>query len=633
MPTERALHSDILKTSVHRASFPSSYDEIKVKWLIDEKPFWWPATVVAINDSMEKNTHVRRGEISYHAFMQYKRERATVNFSFEPKTLSKYLQNVPLGDRTTGTEADDESEVCSWVFWNESIPEDEENEVNLSSFMPGSSSATSKEPSPTRQTSSLSTSSNILALSGIGKNKATKRARRLSIGCPVTSPPNHPTLVSLRRKVNTGSNKLSTAVVSTIRSQGILRSDECSACSSKKDSFCTANDRANDTMGSAPSTHNSSELTQLKIRVELLESSLRDLLRSRTPAELPASSVTAILTLKWSLLNRMGKPLKPMKLDGLCTHGIATNHITVKSECDSKSFKDICAALAIRHQYHESPYSSTSNGSGTERIRFIPDFFRTQSDSLGSGTQEVLFTTLSDVADFLGIRDDEDYERLLTKEVITEKSNLVQVVGSLQIVSPVASSTTVSSDQRDGDINVSPSNSTSFLRVFVGTAPHEVVPLDDAPSGMKSKDGGRSESGGSLKSFVLEQKCSHFSIKKSCYRTNWTSCATKAPCKHPPPLDDGEEEKELDLTGCFSLKWTEIKAPSATKWTSDVQRSASVTPGQLSLTIPTVFASARLNALSISALLDRHIETYMTHRFKLRTILTTAPPETSSHFG
>ena len=29
--------------------FPSTGDEIKVKWILDEQPVWWPATVVSLH--------------------------------------------------------------------------------------------------------------------------------------------------------------------------------------------------------------------------------------------------------------------------------------------------------------------------------------------------------------------------------------------------------------------------------------------------------------------------------------------------------------------------------------------------------------------------------------------------------
>jgi len=271
----------------------------------------------------------------------------------------------------------------------------------------------------------------------------------------------------------------------------------------------------------------------------------------------------------------------------------------------------MCASLAHRHNFLENDSLPDSTESRTGRIHFVPDFSRIQSGSLGTDRQQVYFTNLTDVTHFLGIRDEDDYERILTKELVSESTHLLQVIGSLDISVPGASSTTASSDKNECGKKTTSANSCTSLRVFVGTSNHEVAEEEERPGNIQ-ESGTRRKLGVSFRSFVFEQKCLHFSVDMNCYRTAWHSRPIEAPCNIIITNNYTGQIEEVGESGSegisnITLSWARARGPSSSKWTADVQKLSDTFPGHVTLTIPIVFTSSRHNVKHISALLDKHV--------------------------
>ena len=110
------------------------------------------------------------------------------------------------------------------------------------------------------------------------------------------------------------------------------------------------------------------------------------------------------------------------------------------------------------------------------------------------------------------------------------------------------------------------------------------------------------------KSVVLEQPCRHFSSDMNCFRTTWKSRRLSTTNESFMSNMCTSVNNEPDSSKLFTMKWTRMKPPSSSKWSRDVQNYGDVSPGQLVLSLPSVYTSSRSNATSISKLLDENIE-------------------------
>ena len=72
--------------------------------------------------------------------------------------------------------------------------------------------------------------------------------------------------------------------------------------------------------------------------------------------------------------------------------------------------------------------------------------------------------------DLLGIRDEDDYEKLVIKEALSENSSIMQILGTLEI----HHNSVVDNDTSSLFSVVSSSNCSPFLRLFIGTAPFQI---------------------------------------------------------------------------------------------------------------------------------------------------------------
>ena len=257
------------------------------------------------------------------------------------------------------------------------------------------------------------------------------------------------------------------------------------------------------------------------------------------------------------------------------------------------------------------------------RVAFSPAFQTLQSGSSASNNLIILFSTLADLASFLGLRDDNDFEHVLSKEVVTDATCLLRVLGTVSIGDVIeeegksvststTSAPTAMSSQSANSSSVSKTN--PVVRLFVGSCPLMYQP---SPSTANVNSTNNDDNNLMFRSTLFQQECRHFCPVQKCYRMPWTvkhvnSRLTVNSFFHL----DGTTEKE-QLQKYFLLTWTRQPAPSPVKWTRDVHNIGSNSPGCLRLSIPTVVFSSNRTVRSLVGILDEHIETFM----KIRSMI------------
>ena len=141
------------------------------------------------------------------------------------------------------------------------------------------------------------------------------------------------------------------------------------------------------------------------------------------------STSNVITSLRWALLRALEKPLRDPNLPTIRKYGLCSTTIQVKTSCDYTTFKTIASSLSRQH--HFSNYTP-----GSSRVAFAPSFVATQSGSAAATNLCIAFTNLADLARFLQIRDNKDYEAVLLKEMASDKACFIRVLGTYIIKYP-----------------------------------------------------------------------------------------------------------------------------------------------------------------------------------------------------
>ena len=313
---------------------------------------------------------------------------------------------------------------------------------------------------------------------------------------------------------------------------------------------------------------------------------------------------SVLVSLRWAFLKALEKPLKPFTDSSQAKTGISQHQVSINVQCDYNTFREMSAVLA-------KEYRCVPEEPNLSRVAFSPSFHTTQSGSTASTDMSVIFSSLSDLTSFLRIRDDNDFEAILSKEVLSSTSTLLRILGSLKL-----SSHADNEPQRRQEntaltsttLSVSASSEQSqFVHVYVGTAP---ISSSSSRSRAEHKI---------FSSTVFTQECKHFCSVQKCFRTPWTLKQIESPhlvdCSfHLDGAVSAEEMKNY-----FTLKWKQQVAPSSSKWTRDVQDVGSNPPGVLHLSVPAICVSTSRNVHSLVSLLDNHIETFMRVRSSMHS--------------
>lgn len=158
-----------------------------------------------------------------------------------------------------------------------------------------------------------------------------------------------------------------------------------------------------------------------------------------------------------------------MQFDGLAENGLAGNELLITSQCDYYTFREFEAVITNEHHCSEDGSRS--------KIAFSPSFTTTQAGSSASDNLNILFTCLADVTSFPLIGDDKDFESILSKEVVTEASTLLRMLGTFSIDNPHDHDDVDAGDEiRSGSASTNftesiraSSHKSSMISLFVGS--------------------------------------------------------------------------------------------------------------------------------------------------------------------
>lgn len=660
-PTYRALqYQDSITPSTPR--LPHDGDVVKVHWNVQGGALWWPATILAVHN-IDHERQIATASILYHTFKEYGCEDATVLFQTGSSPSHRLVSSTE--DTNLPSSLDNLQDICSWAYITDDQPADftelegpqlynvsEEVTIRSEKVAPrrsqrtvnSKSTATATAALVTRPTTTTTkqqhlTSPNSTPPSRIGKEKrlSKRRISATSITHTTSFTPAGPKVVQPPTSASAqfdSTDSMPHQIIPGPTSPAVITDNAVNAAPSndaaaKQISPLGANGDINEsshTMNtfhlhdSLPSSlqrsspdsnahrgisfHHHSSLAQFQSVVPSVRIFSG---RHITPEyQFSAAATTILLRLKWSLLTRLEKPLSNLRLSDMHTHGMASHTITTRCDCDSAVFADICKLLARRHGL----VSSTAHPSiqSPSRVRFFPDYHRTQSRSTGTDKLIVSFSTLVDVMDILGLRDEDDYERVLSKEKKSDNEHFLQTFGTIIHIP--------NNDEESMNPNSTCSIITSsdvkpFLRLFIGSGPCKTISTstEDAENGETTPETPSDNSAHPFNSLVLEQDCRHFSLQKQCYMTSWRSSRIKT---FFYPLNEevcgSTLLSEPDPSTSFMLKWTRMKTPSTKKWSRDVQETRSSSPGHLLLSLPVIYTSSRSNFNAMSKLLDDNIE-------------------------
>lgn len=562
-----------------RFRFPCELDQIRVKWSLDGTIVWWPASVTFI-DRNNTSTQQCRGKLKYHKRGNYKAEESTVLFLFS-KSNGRYVSNV------------EKSEAASWFYEDEMQDDGDYDQLSNSSGSTdiGGASTQTRAPVQSKRNSKPKRSATDKTVSDPSV-KRQKQVHEPEAAGPSSHAVQHDNVEGTKAGALTGHSNHG---VETNYNNTVI----ANVSNSDKDDLHT--------------------------RLRLIEQKLR-IPSHVNPGEGPPRSSysnqsysldSVIVSLRWSLLKALEKPLKVLNLPDLAKHGIACNEMSVTTQCDYYTFRNISRTLFDEHQCAgDDNYHS---GGRKSRIAFSPSYNTTQSGSSAADNMNIVFSCLADVTSLLRIRDDNDFEAILAKELLNDSSTLLRIVGTFTITDedddcnmPPKQSTTTSNNSISATSEV-----TSTMRLFIGSAPVEFAAESEVEGNSSSTPTNRDRM---LPTSIIQQECKHFCSLQNCYRRPWSIKNVYSTFSVRCMSDlDGTIPKE-QLRNHFILNWSRQSAPSTIKWTRDIQDAGNNCPGQLRLTIPFIFSSSNRNVRRLVLILDNHIETFMRFRSTLHTM-------------
>ncbi len=565
--------------------FPSIGDEICVKWILGSRIVWWPATLISIQ-SVSPSSRKCSGELLYHKLGDYAAVQTTVIFTTSAESQRFVSSVISSSDHR-------ESDPSSWIFSSESI-----NDLHDKEKAEPRTSGRRKRRLPSLSAGTHAKSSATLAL----RSQTIQRPRRYSA---LSKSILEASASREGRALGKTSNLKSTVI-------GPSNNDDISPTDDLNDQV----DAQNVGKGIQSLTKEQpKEEIDIRFRLRLIEQQLLNgnMLKQQY---ISPSAMSVIVSLRWALLKTLEKPLKVMHLPDLSQHGLARHDLTVTAQCDYYTFREIAAVLWKEHRY-------TSDNSSNSRVAFSPSFNTTQSGSSASSNMNILFSCLSDLTSFLRIRDDMDFERILSKEVLSEKSAMLRLLGTFSIDKiediPCSERQTHCTDTTDvlksTDSVSASSENFQMIRLFVGTSPINYVRTTNLHAGnfAEGKDTH------TFNSTIFQQHCKHFCSSKKCFQTPWMTINIRSQLSVSCEFHLDGTVPEEQLTNFFLINWKRQISPSFSKWTMDVQDVGNNTPGSIRLSVPVIYFTSSRNVSSIASLLDNHIETFMRVRSEMHS--------------
>lgn len=646
VPTARAQqYNELVQRRVR--DFPRKLDEIKVKWELDGKIIWWPATVLSVTATPQDSCE---GELLYHSYEHYAKEHASVVFisklSNDRSTSLSTVQHLGSSNTPSGS-----STEASWVYASDKIPDDSSNvehspptisaparsthnnntaRLKRSSAHAASPFRSARKSSPaqrlakTRRCLSLSSSSGLSCDSREFRPTKPVSASRTPSAHPSTDTLPVTAGVSKRQQDPATSRSGSVPLPTTSKPGQIIVPPGSESNNADNDVLTDSRDA---TSLATNFQHLQSQLQILHDRMGWLSSQQQ---RPTSEYTMSASTQGILMSLKWSLLKKLEKPLKPIRCQQLAEIGVSSDTISVRVNCPAETFRDITAHLV--HKFGLDNPQRHSSTPVRNKVAFWPSYNTILDGSTSANKYITVFNTLSELTDLIGIRNEEDYEFMLTKELISDNKTFLRVIGSMAVIN---SANAPLNRQATGAHRTSSLQSTTvhsasppILRLHIGSITHEQV--DDVNNDENNmtdtaiKIGSSSSSAAEVRhsartdniinTVVFEQVCRHFDTDLGGFRSAWNSRPTSTVFSFPTHRLDTDKLS----SPMFSLTWTRNQQPSKSKWSTDVQITGSHIPGQLLLSIPCIFTSSSYNVKHISRLLDVHIELFIEQRQQLR---------------
>lgn len=600
--------------------FPHNGDEIVVRWVLKGQEVWWPASVVDIQEP-SKSTPTCKGVLLYHQLENYDTEYMNVIFSHIESSCDSFVSadadNLPDGHGSVDTS------LCTWLY-KEKKPS---NMRVLQDPVPNTVGTLPRERQLSRPDRTDLHDHQVKQRTTPLRHSSHRQLQQRSH--PATRSPRRtrvPQLHSSIQKHSKGRKLASSTARCSPQPSGTTSEGTTSAGPKDNDitpahsapPLSTTTEAQKGETGAAADIQRgeagatSDESIHFRLRLELLERKLQDL--SHTPSsQLSSSAQSVIIALKWSLLLQLEKPLKELRLDGLSQLGIASHTYKISSHCDYSTFREIASTLASSHR-------CTDPSNSTGRLAFSPSFDIIQSSSAASDNLVAIFSTLADVMDFLQVRDQVDYESILSKEVFTEDKSIIRLVGTFAIedgeespapsvqngdTSSSESISVLSSQQQLGD---------KVIRIYVASSPVKKAVTDGNSTSHAQTNLNRLP----FKSTVLEQKCIHFNNAIKSFQSKWRSSTLQSDFKVSCFFDLDGVARPSQLQNHFTLIWSRSQAPSTKKWTRDIHNIGNNSPGSVTLSVPTVFVSARKSVETLLSVIDRNIESFMEFRSEIQ---------------
>ena len=276
--------------------------------------------------------------------------------------------------------------------------------------------------------------------------------------------------------------------------------------------------------------------------------------------------------LRWKILKKLQGSTKSPQ-----TNLVASQHMcTVDVSCSMCTFESIATSL------NEMLLGRAARNLNTERNHFFPSFHAIKEKSMSSNRFDILLDSFNEVCEVLGLREEDDYEKMICEETQTSSDYSSTLVGSIV--------------EYDGD-------DFKFARILLGLSGffkvHDQSSDHDSESVPKT-----------CVVFEQEQADEAWDEENQLFLTKWRS---KKLSLHP--VHKVLHTSDTNSTSpCFRLSWKRMSAPSKSKWSIDALHVGSDVLGTLSLVILMVHIQGTTTCNHISNLLDAHIEEIISSR-------------------
>ena len=597
IPTDRA-EQFIESTSQFDPRYPSEGDEILVKWILNDGSIWWPASVLSLERVLPHQTS-RVGDLQYHKFRNYNAERAKVIFSFNPANEERLVTSYLGTFHSTRKRGGSEDKQSSWIY------KSEHERTTSKTVYKSLCNRHAATPVP-RSDPRLPNVSMKRQSARTSKRLAKTEAALLQANQTPTSP--------VHTSSHLQQNQFDVAQSQTLDGNTALNQlgDSLTIDTPRPglDSTIVKQEDTKEKERRLPKDTSSPRMEIIETRLSLLE---RKLVRSSASSDGSLSiPTTSVLTcLRWAFLKSLEKPLKEENSAELIMHGVARKTVEVKTSCDYLSFKELSAYLSVSKYYN-------ANQKHNSRLAFSPAFHITQAGSSAADDMSILFSTLADITSVLRIRDDRDYESILSTEVKTRESTMFRFLGSYVIHSDdIAGEEGFEQAQHSSNTDLSSTKYSKSLRLFIGSSPVRFRPIRDVEVSKKKEE--TSEKHTDFRSVVIEQNCTNFCATQRCFLSPWVAQYVQSDFNLDCAFDEDGTVPCAHVSNYFCLRWNRLQAPSTTRgrWTKDVVDVGNNMPGTLTLSVPTVLMCASRNVNSIISMMDTFIENYMDIRSKI----------------